>query len=67
MAASWRAAGWLVISDSVDGAPKSGDSKRLFGGAWVGIWMLEGEAVVGLLGLGDSLEGPETLAGRWSG
>ncbi|GFZ68382.1 hypothetical protein PSE10B_49040 [Pseudomonas amygdali pv. eriobotryae] len=67
MAESWRAVGRFVISDSVDGAPKSGDSKRLFGGAWVGIWMLEGEAMMGVLGLGNSLEGPETLAGRWSG
>lgn len=29
--------------------------------------MLEGEAVMGGLELGDSLEGPEMLAGRWSG
>ena len=54
----WKSAGWLVISDGVDGAPKSGDSRRLFGGAWVGIWMLEGEAVMGVLELGGFPRGP---------
>ncbi len=29
--------------------------------------MLEGRVMMAVLGLGNSLEGPETLAGRWSG
>lgn len=53
VAASWRAGHQFVISDNVDGAPKSGDSSRLLGEAWVGIWMLEEEAVMEVLGLGN--------------
>lgn len=54
----WQRAGNLLVGSSFRKASTVHQNLVTLNGFLVGLWMLEGEAVMGLLGLGDSLEGP---------